>query len=146
MTKIRQQLDLNKFIKLMHHTWFRAVGGHGSMVIMGNDIRNGLSFRAICFDFRSTSVGSLVIVLLVLMSLPFNPIYLILYTLGPSSNVSAIICPLNWLTDLPKSWGTIWFDKFWIWNACNDRKWKVCKLKNSGNHFRKTYYGWIFTP
>ena len=28
---------------------------------MGNDIRSGLSFRTICFDFRSTNVGSSVI-------------------------------------------------------------------------------------
>ena len=29
--------------------------------LMGNDIRLGLTFRAICFDFRSTNVGSSVI-------------------------------------------------------------------------------------
>ena len=28
---------------------------------MGNDISLGLSFRAICFDFRSTNLGSSVI-------------------------------------------------------------------------------------
>ena len=28
---------------------------------MGNDIGSGLSFKAVCFDFRSTNVGSSVI-------------------------------------------------------------------------------------
>ena len=28
---------------------------------MGNDIISGLSFKAVCFDFRSTNIGSWVI-------------------------------------------------------------------------------------
>ena len=39
--------------------WFNIVNKIGSL--MGNDIRTGLSLRAVCFDFRSTNVGSSVI-------------------------------------------------------------------------------------
>jgi hypothetical protein len=44
---------------------------------MGYDIGTSLSLRAVCFDFRSTNVGSSVIgtiVLPVLMALPINDI------------------------------------------------------------------------
>ena len=43
---------------------------------------------------------------------------------------------------MSKSWGTIWLDKFWMWSVCNDRKRKLCGLKNSWNRI----FGRIFTP
>ena len=68
----------------------------------------------------------------------------------------AIICPpgwdrVNWSAKIKgyplliQALQRLGFDKFWRQSVCNDRKRKLCELKNSLNRFRGTYIWRIFT-
>ena len=41
--------------------WVQMMWNKNDRSLMGNEIGSGLSFKSVCFDFRSTDVGSSVI-------------------------------------------------------------------------------------